>query len=132
MILGTDNRKRWNRHDFLLSQAYTFALEIIKGEECPQCGMPKYICHDSENAVRIHLDEDFCNVKFEIEKKQAEDRKASEKKDDGGRSMWGSQIHPRIEFVGDASFESVRKTWLKEQRRIDAARAGIALDELDE
>lgn len=129
MILGKDNRKRWSFDDLLLSQAYVVALEIIKSEECSQCGYPKYICHSSDSRIRLDLDEDFCQVKYQIEERQSHDRKMSQKGDDDGRSMWGSQLHPRVDFLPGMDVTAARELWQKEQQRIEAARKGIILDD---
>ena len=56
MILHKQPSKPWNKHDFLLLEAY----QILEEERCGQCGLPKYICHSEDPEVRFRIEEDQC------------------------------------------------------------------------
>jgi hypothetical protein len=72
MILGLDNRKKWSKLDVIVMQAY----QGLQDERCGQCGLPRYICHNSDSRLQVRIKEDKCWVKPEIsahEKRRSKD-----------------------------------------------------------
>ena len=70
MILGKDSKgKRWTQDDISLARAY----ERYLAELCPQCGLPKYICHNEENAIQFRAVTDQCLSRATADKAQADE-----------------------------------------------------------
>jgi len=56
LILGKNSDKPWGRWDYVLAKAYQRFLN----ELCQQCGLPKYICHTSDNRIQFKTARDEC------------------------------------------------------------------------
>jgi len=53
--------------DILIAEAY----EIVQREQCPQCGLPKWICGNEDNAIQFRVVQDSCSAIAEKDKKHA-------------------------------------------------------------
>ncbi|MFT4258047.1 hypothetical protein [Microbacterium sp.] len=75
MILGGDNRKKWSNLDVLVMQAY----QIVKDERCSQCGVPRWLCRNSDPRIQVRVKVDECYAKQEIDKFEERRRKDDDK-----------------------------------------------------
>jgi len=98
MVLGRDSRKKWGKWDFLLAKAYQRYLD----EQCPQCGMPVYICHSEDNRIEFKVTKDVCFATADVEAAQ---KRASKERGDRGAEPGARFVpEPRIipvEGAGD-------------------------------
>ena len=78
MILGEDNRKAWSTLDVLIMQAY----QTVQDERCGQCGLPRWLCHNSDPRLQVRIKQDDCYATSEVKK---HDKKRKED-DEGGSS----------------------------------------------
>lgn len=74
MVIGADSRKKWDDLDILIMSAY----QVIKDEECGQCGMPRWLCHNSDPKLQVRVKYDECVAKRAIDDAR-ESRKDSDK-----------------------------------------------------
>lgn len=69
LILRVQPRGKWNKYDFLCSEAFA----IVEREKCSQCGLPRWMCHNDDGDIGFHLVEDICyatkTVETDAEKK---------------------------------------------------------------
>lgn len=86
MVLGRDSRKKWGKWDFLLAKAYQRFLD----EQCPQCGMPIYICHSEDSRIEFKVTKDVCFATADVESAQ---KRASKERGDRGPEP-GSRFIP--------------------------------------
>lgn len=101
MILGEDNRKAWSELDVLIMQAY----QIVEDERCSQCGLPRWLCHNSDPRLQVRMKQDFCYAASEA--KEAEKRR---KDDDEGGSFY-----PEFYVVqGDTPLIDFRKSYYED------------------
>ncbi|MBT2484855.1 MULTISPECIES: hypothetical protein [unclassified Microbacterium] len=66
MILGEDNRKPWSHLDVLIMQAY----QIVKDEQCSQCGLPRWLCRNSDPRLQVKVKFDDCYASNEVKKEE--------------------------------------------------------------
>lgn len=93
MILAEDNRKAWSELDVLIMQAY----QIVQDEQCSQCGLPRWLCHNSDPRLQVRVKEDFCYASSEVkehEKRKKDDDKASV----GYPEFYAMDETPLVEF----------------------------------
>lgn len=101
MVLGKDSRKKWGKWDFLLAKAYQRYLS----ELCPQCGLPIYICHSTDNRIEFKTTKDVCFATAAVERKQKQNAAARGKNADPEP---GVRYVPEPQIVGvddDADLE---------------------------
>ena len=75
MILHTQPRKPWNDFDFLCIEAH----EIVLRERCPQCQLPRWMCHNTDGDVGFEIEEDVC---FAIRELETLDEEATKRRGD--------------------------------------------------
>lgn len=76
LILGKDSRnQRWTPTDILLAVSYQRFLD----EMCKQCGLPKYICHGTDNRIQFKGKLDECQSTGAAERKQSQIEEAKTK-----------------------------------------------------
>lgn len=71
MILHTQPGKKWNKFDFLCIEAH----QIVVNERCPQCGLPRWVCHNEDGDIGFRVVKDICYAKREIETVDESDQK---------------------------------------------------------
>lgn len=72
MILHTQPNKPWTEYDFLLLEAN----QILEMEKCPQCGLPKWICHNDDGDLDFRVRKDVCYAMREVETSDRDDSSA--------------------------------------------------------
>lgn len=113
LILGKDSRKqKVTRTDIVLAKAYQRFLN----ELCPQCGLPKYMCHTDDNRIQFRPRQDQCASAAVAEKGQASLAKSNEK---SGAPTYGVRFQGEPYLVKDAideglEFSDFRRPYLKE------------------
>lgn len=93
MILGEDNRKAWSHLDVLVMQAY----QIVKDEQCSQCGLPRWLCRNEDPRLQVKLKDDDCYASQQV-KEHDKNRKEG---DEGGSvypEFYALDSTPLIEF----------------------------------
>lgn len=120
MILGKDSNKPWTKTDILLAKAY----ERYLAELCPQCGQPKYICHNDDNAIQFKAVADVCLSRAKAEKAQAEEAERAAK--NPGLKQFGVRYYGEPFLTQDAidakkEFSDFRRPYL----RVEAEKHGI-------
>jgi hypothetical protein len=69
MILRKNPHKKWNEYDHLLMQAYKQA----RAEDCPNCGLPRYLCNNGANDIQFKTEKFDCKASQAIEKAKKRD-----------------------------------------------------------
>lgn len=111
LILGKDSRKnKITRTDIVFAKAYQRYL----AELCPQCGLPKYICHTDDNRIQFTLGREECASAAKAEK--AEYERASKK---GAKPQFGVRLFGEPKLTPDAEaagmeFSDFRRPYYKE------------------
>jgi hypothetical protein len=77
MILHAQPNKPWNKHDFMLLEAY----QQLEEDRCGQCGLPRYICHSTSEDIQFRILEDNCAATQKVDQIKAQRAKSSKKKD---------------------------------------------------
>jgi hypothetical protein len=108
MILHTQPTKPWDKHDFLLIEAF----EILEAERCGQCGLPKYICHSDDFEVRFRIEEDQCAAM--VEKESYEERARGS--DTSYKPPLGTRLHPVPYMNDDTDFTRLREPYYLAER----------------
>lgn len=105
MILHTQPSKPWNKHDFLILEAY----QILEDERCGQCGLPRYICHSEDNEVRFRIEEDTCAAM--VDKEAYEEQKRGSNSD--YKPPLGTRLHP-VPYMNDGTdFTRLREPYYR-------------------
>ena len=121
LILGKDSKKAWGKWDFLLAKAY----QRFKNEICPQCGLPKYICHNEDNRIQFKVGRDECvaNAVAQREQKRMNDNKTEH----FGMVVYGDPYLMPDAIKEGLEFSDFRRPYLIEQ----AKKAGLIPDDFD-
>lgn len=119
LVLGKDSKKGWSRWDTVLAKAYQRFLN----ELCQQCGMPKYICHNSDNRIQFRKAYDECEATKLSARIQGEN--SAKKEPD---PMYGKRVYAEPYLTAEALEEGLemsdfRRPYLKERMKMEAARA---------
>jgi hypothetical protein len=108
MILGADDRKRWDKWDRVLAEAH----QIIENERCPQCGYPVYLCQNESEIVQFRLNEESCA----IEAKKANHGKRGGRDGKAKDLPPGTVLRPEVYLTNGEDPVTVREPFYKAQR----------------
>lgn len=112
LILGKDSGRPWGKWDVLLAKAYQRFLN----ELCPQCGLPKYICHNSDNRIQFRVKTDACESSAAAEREQ--ERLTDAKTKTYGRRLYGEPYLTADALAEGAELSDFRKPYLAERAKI--------------
>lgn len=102
MILHTQPGDPWTDEDFDLLEAY----QILEQEKCVQCGLPRYVCHSSDDRIHFDVHEDTCNAKFEVERHEA-----NLMEDENYERPKGTVMVPRPWMTDRSDFVTLRRPY---------------------
>ena len=121
LILGRDSRKGWTATDIVLAKAYQRFLS----ELCPQCGLPKYICHTDDERIQFKLGRDECASAAKSEAEQARLSKMKTPPPMYGKKIFGEPFLTPDAIEDGLEFSDFRRPYLKDQ----AMRRGVIPNE---
>lgn len=111
LILGRDSRRRWGKWDIVLAKAYQRYL----AELCPQCGLPKYICHTDDNRIQFKVARDQCASAAVAEKAQHDASKRTHP--EFGVRMYGEPFLTPDAVEAGMEFSDFRRPYMIDQAR---------------
>ena len=110
MILHTQPGKKWDEFDFLCLEAH----QMVVDERCPQCGYPKWMCHDESGDIGFKPVLDTCFAVREVESHEADTMgKMSDKKKRGVKVRPEVFTYSGKPLDGDMREAYYRAEWLK-------------------
>lgn len=84
-LLRVQPGKPWSKWDFLCGEAYAGVI----AERCPQCGLPRWLCHNEDGDIGMKIVKDTC---FGIKELETVEEKKSNKK--GYKAPKGEKSRP--------------------------------------
>jgi len=111
LVLGKNSDKPWGKWDVALAKAYQRFLN----ELCQQCGMPKYLCHSSDNRIQFRAAKDECEASIVAEREQ-------EKMTSGDNKSYGTRVFGEPYLTDDAITEGLEMVDLRKPYLIERAK----------
>lgn len=112
LILGKDSKKPWTDLDVLFAKAYQRFLN----EQCKQCGLPKYICHNDDNRIQFKVARDECASTAVAEREQARVAK-NEKNPEHGTQIYAEPFLTEDAVEEGLEFSDFRRPYLLDRAR---------------